>query len=257
MFFLAVGMIELMLVGCSEKNVRPNIIIVTAEREYNTAKTLPSFAKNVLEQQYGFRTTILAADANNPNVIPGFADGVAKADVLLLSVRRRALPTDDINALHKYLDGGKPLVAIRTSCHAFDIRGNAPNGHADWATFDPEVLGGNYHGHYGTGPRTSVTLAAHAEGHPILTGIETPFTSNGSLYKTSPLGSSTEPLLIGRIPNQEPEPVAWTNKYKNARVFYTSLGHPDDFDNPQFCRLLINAIFWAMDKPVLKQKATK
>jgi type 1 glutamine amidotransferase len=39
-------------------------------------------------------------------------------------------------------------------------------------------------------------------------------------------------------------------------VFYTSLGHLKDFENPQFRRLLINAVFWAMEKPVPKVKTT-
>ncbi len=81
--------------------------------------------------------------------------------------------------------------------------------------------------------------------------------SNGSLYKTSPLAGSAQLLLTGSIPDQKPEPVAWTNMYKQARIFYTSLGHPDDFGNPQFRRLLINAVFWAMDKPVPKEKAIR
>jgi type 1 glutamine amidotransferase len=44
--------------------------------------------------------------------------------------------------------------------------------------------------------------------------------------------------------------VAWTNTYKGGRVFYTALGHPDDFKTPQFRTLLKNAILWAADKPV-------
>jgi len=63
--------------------------------------------------------------------------------------------------------------------------------------------------------------------------------------------------LIGTIPDKEPEPVAWTNRYKNSRIFYTSLGHPDDFQNPHFRRMLINAVFWAMNKPVPKKQETK
>ena len=35
---------------------------------------------------------------------------------------------------------------------------------------------------------------------------------------------------------------------KRARVFYTSLGHPDDFKNAEFRRLLANGIAWAMGK---------
>jgi type 1 glutamine amidotransferase len=66
---------------------------------------------------------------------------------------------------------------------------------------------------------------------------------------------STKTLLIGTIPDKEPEPIAWTNRYRKSRIFYTSLGHVDDFKNPQFRQLLINAVFWAMEKPVPKIKA--
>lgn len=44
--------------------------------------------------------------------------------------------------------------------------------------------------------------------------------------------------------------MAWTNTYKGGRIFYTSLGHADDFKLPQFRTLLSNAIQWAADKPV-------
>jgi type 1 glutamine amidotransferase len=69
-----------------------------------------------------------------------------------------------------------------------------------------------------------------------------------SLYKVSPLNKSTVPLLIGEIPGQSPEPVAWTNLHgpKKARVFYTSLGDTADFKNPEFRRLLSNSIAWGL-----------
>ncbi|MCP5519905.1 MAG: ThuA domain-containing protein, partial [Verrucomicrobiales bacterium] len=48
------------------------------------------------------------------------------------------------------------------------------------------------------------------------------------------------------------EPVAWTRLYgpKQARVFYTSLGHPDDFKEAGFRRLLLNGVLWAMHERV-------
>ena len=56
---------------------------------------------------------------------------------------------------------------------------------------------------------------------------------------------------MGKISGHPEEPVAWV-KHKNPyqaspRVFYTSLGHPGDFDIPAFRRLLRNAILWAID----------
>jgi type 1 glutamine amidotransferase len=142
------------------------------------------------------------------------------------------------------------LIGLRTACHAFDTRGSAPQDYAEWPKFDPEVLGGNYNNHYGSGPKCTVTPASDAQGHAILAGVKLPFTSDGSLYRVSPLASSTKPLLIGTIPDKEPEPVAWTNSYKQSRVFFTSLGHADDFKHPAFRRLLLNAVFWAMDRPL-------
>jgi type 1 glutamine amidotransferase len=55
--------------------------------------------------------------------------------------------------------------------------------------------------------------------------------------------------LIGSIPGQQPEPVAWTNILPagGSRVFYTSLGHVADFENPAFRKLLVNGICWTLD----------
>jgi type 1 glutamine amidotransferase len=155
--------------------------------------------------------------------------------------------------LKNYLDRGGPLIGLRTASHAFDSRGSGPDDHSEWPTFDPDVLGGRYHGHHGAGPKCAVTTAAGAADHPILAGVTLPLLSDGSLYKVRPLAESATPLLLGTIPDQEPEPVAWTNQYRQSRVFYTSLGHPHDFDDAQFRRLLINAVFWGLDKPVISR----
>ncbi len=40
------------------------------------------------------------------------------------------------------------------------------------------------------------------------------------------------------------EPVAWTRVHRGGRVFYTSMGHQDDFHDPSFLRLLANAVLW-------------
>ena len=70
------------------------------------------------------------------------------------------------------------------------------------------------------------------------------FKSNGSLYKNPAVASDVTVLLQGTIPKQD-EPVAWVRERGNQRVFYTSLGHPDDFRDPNFVRLLVNALAWA------------
>jgi len=235
---------------------RPRAVLISAESEYKAAETLPDFAHQ-LQTEYGLSCEILQAGTDEKskerNYICGM-ESLVDADLAVVFARRRAFPAKQMQYLRDYLESGKPLLALRTASHAFDTRGSTPTGHVEWREFDRDVLGGNYTGHYAGGPQTIVTAATD---HPILSGVKTPFISTGSLYKTSPLAGSAQLLLTGSIPDQKPEPVAWTNTYKGGRIFYTSLGHPDDFGNPQFRRLLINAVFWAMDKPVPKEKAIR
>ena len=238
---------------------RPRAVLISAESEYKAAETLPDFAHQ-LQTEYGLSCEILQAGTDEKskerNYICGM-ESLVDADLAVVFARRRAFPAKQMQYLHDYLESGKPLLALRTASHAFDTRGSTPAGHVEWREFDHDVLGGNYTGHYSAGPPATITAATGAQDHTILSGVKTPFISTGSLYKTSPLAGSAQLLLTGSIPDQKPEPVAWTNMYKQARIFYTSLGHPDDFGNPQFRWLLINAVFWAMDKPVPKEKAIR
>ena len=116
------------------------------------------------------------------------------------------------------------------------------------------MLGGSYHGHYGSKPVTTVTAAKGAAGHAILAGLTLPLKGKGSLYKTGPLKKGATCLLTGAIPGQQPEPIAWVNTYgpKKARIFYTSLGHKDDFANPAVVKLLTGAVRWTLALPAPK-----
>jgi type 1 glutamine amidotransferase len=54
---------------------------------------------------------------------------------------------------------------------------------------------------------------------------------------------------MGRWSAEDPEePVAWTNTYRGGRMFYTTLGHPGDFQNEAFRRMLVNAVRWSLDR---------
>ncbi|MBN1805741.1 MAG: ThuA domain-containing protein [Sedimentisphaerales bacterium] len=241
---------------CFKNDKRPRVVFISAESEYRAAETLPEFAHE-LKTKYGLYCEILQGSpeksSKDRHELAGM-EALTNADLAVLFARRRALPPEQMEYFRQYLNSGRPLIGLRTASHAFDTRGNAPAGYAEWTKLDPEVLGGNYHGHHGSGPKCTVTLADKAKNHPILTGVQLPLTSNGSLYEVRPLAKTTQSLLIGTIPGKESEPVAWTNKYHKSRIFYTSLGHQDDFKNPQFRKMFINAVFWAMDKPVPKLK---
>jgi type 1 glutamine amidotransferase/nicotinamidase-related amidase len=233
---------------------RPHVAIVMAEQEYKTDETLPAFALAHLGKD--FRVSYVHASARDRNDLPG-VKVLADADVLLLSVRRRVLPKAQMDQIRKFIEAGKPVVGIRTACHAFSLRGKKPpEGKVAWEAFDAEVIGGNYTGHHGRGPEFEVRAAEGARKHPILAGVAVEeLRGKGTLYKCGPLRKGTTALLIGEVPGKPAEPIAWVNRTKwGGRVFYTSLGHPDDFKEPAFNRLLKNAIAWAVEQPAGKAR---
>ena len=228
---------------------QPHVVFMIGEREYATKDSLPKFAKEQLEPR-GIRATIIHADAEDKNNFPGLL-ALKTADLLFVSVRRRSLPANQLALVREYAESGRPIIGIRTASHAFDTKGKHPDGHAEWRSFDPEVLGGSYHGHHKNGVTSTLKAAEGANKHPILQGVSlSSFIGHGSLYQVAPLAKTTNSLVVGTIPNHSPEPVAWTHNYKDSRVFYTSLGQIDDFDSPDFNRLLTNAVFWTLNKPV-------
>ena len=236
---------------------RRNLVMLIGDDEYKTEISLPAFAKSDLEP-LGFQVTIIHADSQDKNRFPGLVDALKTADVLLVSVRRRLPPKDQLDAIRDHVAAGKPVVGIRTASHAFCLRDDVQqkaalsNGLDAWPEFDAEVFGGHYTNHHGDGPKTTVTVAEGAKDHAILRGIDPQeLVGNGSLYLVRPLASGTTPILMGSVPGKEPEPIAYTNLAgpKQARAFYASLGHVDDFANPQFRKLLVNAIFWSTEPP--------
>ncbi len=244
-FCSAVSLVELERAGASEK---PHLVIVIAEGEYKTDQTLPPFAKANLAKD--FRVTIVKASAKDRNDIPNIV-AVKDADVVLLSIRRRTLPPKQLAVIRDYIRQGRPVVGIRTSCHAFCLREEGPpEGLADWPEFDAQVIGGNYHDHYGNKLRSYALANKKQANHPVLQGVNMrEFRVFGSLYRCQPLADSTTLLMTGRAEGiASPEPVAWTNTPKTGnRVFFTSLGHPQDFKVAEFVRLLRNGIYWAAD----------
>lgn len=213
---------------------KPLIVFLAGEFEYHSKETLPVFAKE-LEKELAVETRVLERP-DDPKVesIPGL-EALAEADLVVVFVRRMTLPEEELALIRKYVDSGRPLVGLRTASHAFQ----------NWKEFDRDVLGGNYQNHHGSKLKTTVNVVEEAKGHPVLKGV-TGYVSEGSLYKNTPLRPGAKPMLMGKVEGKPAEPVAWTHEYKGARVFYTSLGHPNDFKEEAFRKLVRNGIEWAM-----------
>jgi type 1 glutamine amidotransferase len=182
---------------------------------------------------------------------------LAKADLAVFYLRWRRLPEDQLRPIEAYIKSGKPIIGFRTSSHAFNYPKGDPREHWNrWATDvfgAPPGWGGDGHTHFGHDASTDVRIAPDAARHPILRGVAPSFHVRSWLYRVLPKWPppTAEQLLIGTAvnPNKpaEPNPVAWTwkNTY-GARVFFTTMGHPEDFAVESVQRLTVNAIHWSL-----------
>ena len=248
-----------------KEDKRTRIVLISAESEYDADKSFTKLAHELM-LKYGMSCQILQASTAKQgperNCIPQMEE-LAGADLVMLFVRRRALPEKQMNLLRDYLNRGKPLIAFRTSSHAFGLHGDVLEGFESWPSFDEEVLGCKYSG-YPHG-QTLVTIAPDAKEHPILKGLDGPYTVRETIYRSVPLADTCTVLLMGKCvdgdgderfrkdPDQTipDEPLAWTNTYKGAKIFYTSLGSGRaSFNKEWFQKMIINAVFWAVEKPV-------
>lgn len=266
------------------------IVFLSGDEEYRSEESLPMLAK-IVEREFGFDTEVGFSVDDQGLVDPLEVSSLTKteelkdADLLVMYLRFRSPSPEVFQNILDYLDAGKPVVAFRTSTHAFRFPNDA--GLDGWGyQNDPEkkhsfgggekireLLGQSWithHGHFDDGkkPLTEITLREGKESHPILTGVK-PFQAYSWLYHVQGGGDtiSGEPnlLLDGRSLKSNKEergetdryplqnPVAWTKTHKGkdgteGRVFTTTLGHPYDFRDENMRRLAVQGILWALGK---------
>ena len=239
----------------------PQVVFVTGDHEYSGEATMPLLARE-LEKNYGMKVTVLKAypDQDSETDIPGL-EALAKAVLAVFFLRWRQLPASQLAHIRAYLDSGKPVMGFRTSSHSF----NYPKGHdlEQWNAFGSEAFGTppgwgkEGHTHYGHESSTDVSIVSAAAWHPVLQGLTGPFHVRSWLYQVRPNWPPADAvcLLQGKAvnPNKpaQENPVAWTWKNKfGGRVFFTTLGHPEDFKVEAVQRLVINGIHWSLGLPV-------
>lgn len=258
------------------------VVLVSGDEEYRSEEALSQLAK-ILGLRHGFDCTVLYAidpdsgkiDPNKNDNIPGL-EKLASADVMVIATRFRNLPDEQMRHIDAYLKAGKPVVAMRTATHAFNI----PEGRAyrRWSWDNPaaeftqgfgrQVLGETWISHHGGhGSESTRGIAAPgAEKHPILRGI-----APGSIWGPTdvygvrlPLPGDSKPLVLGAVlagmkPDSEPlkgeknepmMPVAWTKSYSidggpEGRSFTTTMGAATDLVAEGTRRMLVNACYWA------------
>ena len=264
------------------------VLFLTGDEEYRSEESMPMIAK-ILERETGFETVIGYSLNENGEIDPNAAESLTRmeelddADLLVMFLRYRRPTKEQFQHFLDYLETGKPIVALRTSTHAFRFAEDAGLDHWGYQD-DPKQIhslaGGEavrdlvgqtfitHHGHFddGDAPLTDVKISNGAGDHPILRGVE-PFQAYSWLYHVHggkhTLAGDPDILLTGRSLRSNHEdkgqlnlypienPVAWTKSYgekPDSRVFTTTLGHPYDFKIPSMRRLVLNGILWALGR---------
>jgi len=261
-----------------------HIVLIAAEQEYRSEQSMPMMAK-ILSQHHGFDCTVLfgvnergEVDPTMPvypekekesefkeHHIPGL-EKLESADLVIFLTRLLTLPASEQEQIVRYVDSGKPIIALRTANHGF--RGPLPykmNGKQ--VRWGEDILGGTFLNHHGRwhADSTRGTIAKDQMQNVIVTGV-TDIWGDSDVYRTYKEGTSLpadctaivwgQPLM-GRkstdVPNEklEPLPVAWTKLWKTStgktgRIFHCTMGSGTDLKSAGLRRLIINAGYWGM-----------
>jgi len=257
-----------------------HIVFLSGDEEYRSEESLPMMAK-IFSQRHGFTCTVLFAidpqtgtiDPNQQTNVPGI-EQLQKADLVFMCWRFRELPDNQMKHFDEYLQSGKPIVALRTSTHAFSYSRNKESVFAKYSYnskiknwdggFGKIVLGETWVSHHGAhgSEGTRGLINGLSASHPILKGVKDIWGPT-DVYTVNSLDAQTNILLYGQSTSgMTPDaplsyaksimPVAWiksyqTEKGKTSRIFATTMGAATDLVSEDLRRLLINASYWALD----------
>ena len=208
------------------------LCMLSGSFEYESESSLTVF-RDYVERNHPVRADLIVYRSEDDHQS---LSAIEETDVLLVFTRRLNTEGEELERFKAYCTEGRPIVGVRTASHAFQ----------NWLAFDREVLGGNYRMHWDHGPRARVRFEPGSEDHPLLEGVSK-FSSAGSLYRNTPIAADSS-LLMSASTGEHDEPVTWTRTHAGGRVFYTSLGHQEDFGEPSFLRLLANAVLWCGER---------
>jgi hypothetical protein len=266
-----------------------HVVLLAGDEEYRGEEGLPMLAK-ILSQRHGFKATVLFSVAPDGTIDPKAASSLSNpsamdsADAIVMLLRFRAWPDEDMARFERLLRAGKPIVALRTSTHAFNgfAKGspweswNYDNG----GGFGKRVLGETWIAHWGKhkAEGTRGVIEAAARTSPLLRGVDSIF-GDTDVYEAYPPPDATV-LVRGMVVNglnpdaapadyqkarstdkqrqgiNDPAmPVVWTRINRNDngtsnRVFTTTMGSATDLENEGVRRMVVNAVYWGLDLQV-------
>jgi len=254
-----------------------HIVFVSGDEEYRSEEGLPMLAK-ILAERHGFKCTVLFAvdpktnniDPDNQTNIPGL-EHLKTADLMVMLLRFRELPDEQMKHIIDYTNAGKPIVALRTSTHAFSYSRNKQNPYAKYSYnskvkgweggYGKHVLGETWINHHGVHAKegTRALINGLVKDHPILRGVRDIWTPT-DVYGIVGLPNDAQVLIFGQTTmgmtatsplsyEKSVMPVAWIRNYssasgKKAKIFTTTMGASVDLISEDLRRLIVNACYW-------------
>lgn len=256
-----------------------HIVFLSGDEEYRSEEGLPMLAK-ILAVRHGFKCTVLfpinpgdgTIDPVTLTNIPGMA-ALDSADLCIMALRFRELPDEQMKHFVDYLNRGRPIIALRTSTHAFayDHNKQSPYANFDWRNqhwpggFGQQVLGETWVDHHGAHGKESTrgVINEAFKDHPILRGV-TDLWAPTDVYTVAHLPRDAQVLVWGEVltgmkPTDPPlqgqknnplMPLVWLRDYKGeqqrvSRIVTTTMGAAVDLQNEGLRRLIVNAVYWA------------
>lgn len=199
-----------------------HIVLVSGDEEYRSEEALPQLAK-ILSKHHGFRTTVLFAidpktgeiDPQTATNIPGL-EQLKTADLMIMFLRFRDLPDEQMRHIEEYVKAGKPIIAMRTSTHAFNVpegnyaRWHWKNAEGDWqGGFGRKIFGETWVAHHGKHKHeaTRGLIPPPGRDHPIVRGIDSgDIWGSTDVYTVNlPLPGDSKPLVLGQVLRREGE----------------------------------------------------
>lgn len=262
-----------------------HVVFLTGDEEYRSEEGLPMLAK-ILSQRHGFKSTVLFSLDPDGTINPKNTKSISNpsalesADAIVMLLRFRNWPDEEMSRFEKLLLSGKPIIALRTSTHAFN---GFPKG-SKWETwnynneggFGKRVLGETWLTHWGRHKveATRGQIEPSQQKNPLLRGVSNIF-GETDVYEAYPPADATilvrgivlKALTSGSEPadyrkprstdkveqgiNDPPMPIAWTRMNRNPngtanRIFTTTMGAATDLENEGLRRLIVNAVYWGL-----------
>jgi hypothetical protein len=261
------------------------IVFLSGDEEYRSEEGLVQLAR-ILSERHGFKCTVLFSinnagqiDPNTQDNEPGM-DALDHADLCVMLLRFRHWPDSQMKHFVDFYHRGGPIIALRTSTHAFDYPADSTSAYKEfgWKSklwpggFGKQVLGENWVTHWGNhGHEATHGVLETQTQHPILTGVQSVFGTT-DVYEAAP-PSGCQILMRGQVltgmnitdtpathrkktvggveqeVNDPMMPILWVQQRRNEhgksnRIVTTTMGAATDLLNEGLRRILINGVYW-------------